>query len=498
MAGSRTTIEEVREEPKGGTGLPSREEEFASWYEEVVRSAGLAGEAPVRGGLVLGPYGFRIWELIREAVDDLLRRTGHRNVAFPLLVPGSDLDREPEDGGGPARGRAALVTRAGGEDLTEPVAVRPPGGAGVWPVAGRWIDSHRDLPLLLNEWARVVSWESAPRPLVVTRESLRQVGHTAHASAEEAEAQARRMIGEYRKLMDRWMALAVVTGEAPPAHRGPGADRSWLCEILAGGGRMLRIGSQRFLGRNAARSFDLRYRTEDGGEELAWNTSGGVSSRLIGALAMAHGDDRGLVLPPRLAPHQVVIVPVGEGDGRRTLLLEVSRRIRRVLSREVRVHVDDRADAGPEERAREWELRGVPLRIEVDPEGVSRQRVDVVRRFGGSGPRTLKEAEALSTVPRILERMQRELAAAARDRRDEATLRRPGSWDAFVDRMEGRGGLVYAGWCGSSECRERAEREAGATVRLLPDPDFRGEPAPETCLACGGDADAEALWARGM
>lgn len=485
-------------EAAGKRALPGRSEDPMAWYDEVVRTAGLADDAPAAGGLVVAPYAFRIWERIREAVDGMLRRTGHRNAAFPLLVPRSDLERESAAGDGTAARRAAFVTRAGDGELEEALAVRPPGAAAVWPVAGRWIGSPGDLPLLLNEWTRTVRWEDPGPPFLRSRESLRQTAHTAHASEEAAEAHARRMIGEYRDLLERRLALPVITGRTPPSRRARGAERSYRCEALVGGGRLLGVAGQHLLGRRLARAFDITYRTAEGDRAPVWNTSGGVSTRLIGALVLAHGDDRGLVLPPRVAPHQVVIVPAEGTEGRRALLLEVAGRIRRVLAREARVHVDDREDPGSEERAAAWELRGVPLRVEVDAEGVSRQRVRVVRRFGGSGPRTLKEAEALSTIPRMLDEMQRELTTGARDRREEATLRRPADREAWVERMDGVGGLVYAGWCGEEECRAEAEPETGRAVRLLADPEFQGEPGSAACLVCGREAETEALWARGV
>ncbi len=478
--------------------LTPQSEDFSAWYNEIVQHAELAAHSPVRGCMVIRPYGYRIWELMQGALDDAFKRTGHQNAYFPLFLPQSALDREAQHVEGFAP-QTAVVTRAGGKELEEPLVVRPTSEAIIWPILADWIQSYRDLPLLLNQWANVVRWELRTRPFLRTTEFLWQEGHTAHATDAEAEEEARRMLGVYRTFMDRWMALAPVTGEKTPDERFAGAFRTYACEALMRDGKALQAGTSHHLGQNFARAFDVRFQTEDGEHDYVWSTSWGVSTRLVGALIMAHGDDEGLVLPPRLAPYQVVIVPIWKSDQERTLVLEVAQRIRGVLSRDARVHVDDRETLNPGAKFYEWERRGVPLRLEVGPKDVSKQQVVLVRRFlveDAPRKRAIDEAEALALVPRLLDDIQRDMLHEAVRRREAASVRGLEDYDAFRERMQGEGGFVYAGWCGGAACADRVKEQTSATIRVIPDPEFRSDPAPERCVACGGDAEAEVLWAK--
>lgn len=479
-------------------GLTPQSEDFSAWYNEVVREAELADHSPVRGCMVIRPYGYRIWELMQQALDERFKRTGHHNAYFPLFLPESALEKEAEHVEGFAP-ETAVVTRGGGKELEEPLVVRPTSEAIIWPIVADWIQSYRDLPVLLNQWANVVRWELRTRPFLRTTEFLWQEGHTAHATAEEAREETRRMLEVYRDFMTEQMAMPVVTGEKTESERFAGAERTYTCEGLMKDNRALQAGTSHYLGQNFARAFDVQYQTEDGEHDYVYNTSWGVSTRLVGALIMTHGDDDGLVLPPEVAPYQAVVVPIWKDEDQRSLVLEVADRVRRVLSGKLRVHVDDRETRNPGAKFYEWERKGVPLRVEVGPRDVSNQQVVVVRRFTPEGKerkRVLGESEAFAVIPRMLDEMQRDLRRAAEERREANSVRGAEDYDEFRERMEGEEGFVYAGWCGSAECEEKAKDDTSATIRALPDEDFRSEEPPEKCLVCGEEAEQEAVWAK--
>ncbi|MFW6193611.1 MAG: proline--tRNA ligase [Gemmatimonadota bacterium] len=479
-------------------GLTPQSRDFAAWYNEVVREAELASHAPVRGCMVIRPYAYRIWELMQEDLDRRFKETGHQNAYFPLFLEESALRREAEHVEGFAP-ETAVVTEGGGTELEERLVVRPTSEAVIWPIAADWIQSYRDLPMLLNQWANVVRWELRTRPFLRTTEFLWQEGHTAHATAEEAREETLRMLGVYRDFMTGKMAMPVLTGPKTASERFAGAEETYTTEALMKDNRALQAGTSHYLGRNFARAFGVRYQTEDGEHDWVHNTSWGVSTRLIGALIMAHGDDDGLVLPPELAPHQVVVVPIWTDDDERSLVLEAAGRVRNVLSGDVRVHVDDRETVSPGAKFYEWERKGVPLRIEIGPREVADQRIVVVRRFtpeDGDRKRTLSESEAFAAVPRILDRFQRDLLRDAERRREENSLRGVEDWDTFRRRLGEVGGFVYGGWCGSEACEQRAKDETSATIRVLPDEEFRTPEAPTSCAVCGEGARAEAVWAR--
>jgi len=478
--------------------LTPQSEDFATWYNEIVQQAELATQAPVRGCIVFRPYGYRIWELMQGALDERFKQTGHENAYFPLFLPQSALEREAEHVEGFAP-ETAVVTRGGGKELEEPLVVRPTSEAVIWPIVADWIQSYRDLPVLLNQWANVVRWELRTRPFLRTTEFLWQEGHTAHATAKEAMEETRRMLRVYRDFMTDWMAMPVLTGEKSAAQRFAGAERTFSCEALMKDNRALQAGTSHYLGQSFARAFDVRFQTEEGAHDYVHNTSWGVSTRLLGGLIMTHGDDDGLVLPPRLAPVQVVVVPIWKDEGQKRLVLEVARRVSHVLAGDLRVHVDERESETPGAKFYEWERKGVPLRIEVGPRDVAKQKVVVVRRFvpdGTERKQSVEESKAFATIPRILEEIQGQMLRAAERRREEHSLRGVTEQGRLCEFMEGEGGFAYAGWCGSAECEERVKEETKATIRVLPDEEFRSEEAPARCVVCGEEAEHEAAWAR--
>ncbi len=495
--------------------LTPRDEDFSAWYNEVVLRAELADYSPVRGSMVIRPYGFGLWENMKSALDDRFKETGHQNAYFPLLIPQSFIAREAQHVEGFAK-EMAIVThtrlKATGEgedrtlapdpdsELEEPLIIRPTSETIIYAMFAKWVQSYRDLPLLINQWANVVRWEMRTRLFLRTAEFLWQEGHTAHATEAEAEEEARRMLEVYRDFMEGWMAMPVLTGVKTPAETFPGADRTYACEALMQDNRALQAGTSHMLGQNFSRQFGLTFQSTEGVEEYAWNTSWGVSTRLVGALVMSHGDDEGLVIPPRLAPIQVVIVPIYRDDDQRALVMEKAERVSNVLrGDQVRVHVDDRESMSPGAKFFEWERKGVPLRMEIGPKDVAKEQVVMVRRTvpeGEDRKEFLDESVALATTRRKLEELQTHMVGAARKRREENTHRGITDYDEFRDAVESRGGFLYTGWCGSDECEAKVKEDTKATIRVIPFEESATGPAPQRCVVCGGEAEKEAVWAR--
>jgi prolyl-tRNA synthetase len=474
--------------------LTPRATDFSAWYNELIVKAELADYSPVRGCMVIRPNGYAIWEQMQRALDGMFKETGHQNAYFPLFIPQSFLSREAEHVEGFAP-ETAVVTHGGGKELEEPLVVRPTSETIIYAMYAKWIQSYRDLPLLINQWANVVRWEMRTRLFLRTTEFLWQEGHTAHATEAEAEEEARRMLGVYRTFMEEWMAMPVVTGRKTDSERFAGALRTYSCEALMQDNKALQAGTSHNLGQNFARAFEVTFQTASGEIDHVWNTSWGVSTRLVGALIMTHGDDKGLVCPPRLAQFQVVIVPIYKNDDERSQVLEAADHARRALhAAGVRVHVDARDGMKPGAKYYEWEGRGVPLRLEIGPRDVAAGSVMLARRTGGK-----KEALARAGLPeRILsemDRMQRELLETARDRREANSIR--GVTKAqFLDFMARDGGFAYGGFCGSGDCEAEIKDQTKATVRVLPDEEFRSNPAPTTCMWCGRPSASEAVWAK--
>ena len=480
-------------------GLTPQGDDFSAWYNEVVRAAELASHSPVRGCMVIRPYGYRIWELIQAGLDGMFKATGHENAYFPLFLPKSALDREADhvEGFSP---ETAVVTHAGGRELDEPLIVRPTSEAVIWPILADWIQSYRDLPVLLNQWANVVRWELRTRPFLRTTEFLWQEGHTAHATEAEAEEEARRMLRVYRTFMDEAMGLGVVTGEKTEDERFAGALRTYATEALMKDGKALQAGTSHHLGQNFARAFDVQFQTENGEHDFVWSTSWGVSTRLIGGLIMTHGDDQGLVLPPRLAPHQVVIVPIWKTDDERESVLGAAGGLEAALEAAgVRVRLDSRDTLNPGAKFYEWERKGVPLRLELGPRDLESGTVMVARRFVADGAErksSLPLSSVASAAPGLLDEIQRQMLEASERRREASSRRGFGSYGDFRAWMEESPGLGYAGWCGSTACTERAKDDVKVTIRVIPDEEFRSDAAPANCVVCGEAAGHEVVWAK--
>ncbi|HEU4699865.1 MAG TPA: proline--tRNA ligase [Gemmatimonadales bacterium] len=476
--------------------LTTRAADFSAWYNEVIMRAELADYSPVRGCMVIRPNGYAIWEQMQRALDGMFKETGHQNAYFPLFIPQSFLSREAEHVEGFAP-ETAVVTHGGGKELEEPLVVRPTSETIIYSMYAKWIQSYRDLPLLLNQWANVVRWEMRTRLFLRTTEFLWQEGHTAHATEAEAEVETLQMLGVYRRFMEEWMAMPVLTGRKTKSEQFAGALRTYSCEALMQDGRALQAGTSHNLGQNFAKAFEVTFQTAEGGLDYVWNTSWGVSTRLVGGLIMTHSDDNGLICPPRLAQWQVVIVPIWKTDEEKAQVVEVGRRLRQELhAAGLRVHLDDREGMKPGAKYYEWEARGVPFRLEVGPRDVAQQSVMVAKRTGGK-KEPLPMAGLAAELQTRMDRMQIELLEAARARVEASTIRNA-TKEQFLEAMAGPGGggFVYAGFCGGEQCEAEIKEQTKATIRVLPDPEFRSPQAPTACMWCGGPATAEAVWAK--
>ncbi|HZF68033.1 MAG TPA: proline--tRNA ligase, partial [Gemmatirosa sp.] len=482
--------------------LTTRAQDFSAWYNELVLRAELADYSPVRGCMVIRPNGYGIWERMQRALDDRFKETGHVNAYFPLFIPESFLSKEAEHVEGFAP-ETAVVTHGGGKKLEEPLVVRPTSETIIYSMFAKWVQSYRDLPLLYNQWANVVRWEMRTRLFLRTMEFLWQEGHTAHVTHDEAEEETRRMLGVYRDFMEGMMAMPVVTGQKTESEKFAGALRTYSCEALMQDGKALQAGTSHNLGQNFAKAFDLAFQSEAGSREFAWNTSWGVSTRLVGGLVMTHSDDHGLVVPPLLAPVELVIVPIFRSDEERATVLEAARRIqaslgaweRRAPAR-LRVQLDEREGMKPGAKYYHWETRGVPLRLELGPRDVAANQAVLVRRDTRA-----KQTVSLDTlgedVNEALVAMQRDLLIAARERLDARSHRNVTSYDEFRQRMESdEGGFVYAGWNGDPAVEARVKEETKATIRCIPDAEFRSADAPQRCLVTGEPAKHEVVWAK--
>jgi prolyl-tRNA synthetase len=482
--------------------LTTRADDFSAWYNELVLRAELADYSPVKGSMVIRPNGYGIWERMQRALDDMFKATGHQNAYFPLFIPQSFLQKEAQHVEGFAP-ETAVVTHGGGKALEEPLVVRPTSETIIYHMFAKWVQSYRDLPILMNQWANVVRWEMRTRLFLRTLEFLWQEGHTAHATHDEAEAETRRMLGVYREFMEGWIAMPVVTGQKTESEKFAGALRTYSCEAMMQDNKALQAGTSHNLGQNFAKAFDLKFQDESGEMAFAWNTSWGVSTRMVGGLIMTHSDDNGLVCPPRLAPVEVVIIPIYKSDEEKARVVEAAYQVRDELTQwagrgatdRLRVIVDAREGIKPGAKYYEHEMRGIPLRLEIGPKDLEKGSVFSARR-DTRAKAALPMAGLPEAVARLLETMQADLLAAATARREANSHRNVTSYAQFKEIMEGPGGFVYAGWNGDPAVEAKVKEETKATIRCIPDPEFRSAQAPTTCLVTGEPARHEVIWAK--
>ena len=464
---------------------------YSDWYTDIVVQAKLADYSPVRGCMVIRPAGYALWERMQAAIDAMFKASGHVNAYFPLLIPQSFIQKEAQHVEGFAP-EMAVVTHGGGEELEEPLVVRPTSETIIWSMYKRWIQSYRDLPLLINQWANVMRWEKRTRPFLRTSEFLWQEGHTAHETEAEAREETLRMLEIYRGFAQDYMALPVLTGSKSESEKFAGAVDTYAIEALMQDGKSLQAGTSHFLGQNFARAFDVQFQTRDSTLEYVWATSWGVSTRLVGALIMAHSDDRGLVVPPRLAQFQVVVVPIMKA-ATRAAVLPVAERIHAALSQQLRATLDRDESNSPGWRFAEWELRGVPVRVELGPRDIQTDQVTLVRRDTGEKT-SCPIAEVTDRVRALLDDIQAELYRRALAFCNDRTLETD-RFDAMREFIEDGGGFVIAPWDGDPETEAKIKAELKATIRVLPF-DRQHEAAGRTSILSGAPARHLAVFAK--
>lgn len=470
-------------------GLTKQSDNFPDWYTEVITKAEMADNAPTRGCMVIRPYGFRLWEIMVAQLDRMFKETGHENAYFPLLIPENFFQKEAEhvEGFSP---ECAVVTHGGGKKLEENLMVRPTSETVICSMFARWVQSYRDLPILINQWANVFRWELRPRLFLRTTEFLWQEGHTAHATPEEAEEETLKMLEVYRVFSEDYMAIPVIPGPKTEAEKFPGALRTYAIEGMMKDGKALQMGTSHNLAQNFSKAFNIDFQTREGTREFVHQTSWGMSTRTVGAIIMAHGDDKGLVMPPRLAPYQVVIVPIAKTDEDRAKITEIVDRILASLT-DIRVYVDDREQYGLGWKFSEWEVKGVPVRIEIGPRDAAAGHAMVVRRDTGD-----KQTMALDMlgegIPSLLETIQRDMFERARTFRETST-QRVDNYETFRQIAEERSGFIEAGWCGSPECEATIKEDTKNTIRCIP---MNRASEAGQCVHCGQPSDGRVVFAQ--
>jgi prolyl-tRNA synthetase len=470
--------------------LTPRDEDYSRWYTEVIQRSELADYAPVRGCMVIRPYGYALWENIREGLDRRFKETGHVNAYFPLFIPMSFLQKEAEhvEGFSP---ELAVVTYGGGKELEEPLVVRPTSETVIGAMYAKWIRSYRDLPVLINQWSNVVRWERRPRLFLRTTEFLWQEGHTAHATREEAEEETIRMLGVYADFAENDAAIPVIQGRKSESEKFAGGVASYSIEAMMGNRWALQAGTSHFLGQNFSRAFDITYLDPNNELQYCWTTSWGVSTRMEGAVIMAHGDDQGLVLPPKVAPIQVVVVPIWRDDTQKSAVMSAVSGIKEALSG-LRVEVDAREEQSPGWKFNEWELKGVPLRIEVGPRDVAKDQVVLARRdiAGREGKSFVPMAGLRQSVVEMLDTIQVSLYDRALAFRESNTVEAT-DYQQLREAVEDK--FVRAYWCGDPGDEARLKEDTSATSRCIP---LDQDTEPGVCAICGRPATEKAIFAR--
>lgn len=499
-----------------GLGITPRAENYSDWYNELVIRAQLAEHSAVRGCMVIKPHGYRMWELMRDALDQMFKETGHENAAFPLFIPKSFFEKEAEHVDGFAK-ECAVVTHhrlkasADGKgleldpeaQLEEPLVIRPTSETIIWHTYAKWIQSYRDLPILINQWANVVRWELRTRLFLRTAEFFWQEGHTAHATYDEAEQEALTILDIYRRFAEEWMAVPVLVGTKSDEEKFAGADHTYCIEALTQDLRAIQAGTSHHLGQNFARAFDVKFQSAEGKEEYVYATSWGVSTRLIGALIMAHSDDRGLVAPPRIAPVQVVIVPIGRENQGRAEVVAAALRLAADITAQgyhglpIRVKVDDREKESPGFKFNEWELKGACVRIELGPRDLEAGQAILARR-DESEKQTLALDAVAAQIPAMLDQMQQALYDRALAFR-QANTHRVDTWQEFeqIFPAEGGAGFVLAHWDGTAETERIIAERTRATIRcILHEPLDPSDAEPGQCVLTGKPSAQRVVFAR--
>ncbi len=467
--------------------IPKKSQDFNQWYTAVIRKAELADYSEVRGSIVVRPYGYALWELVRDHLDRMIKETGHANVYFPLLMPESYLRREAEHVEGFAP-EVAWVTHAGSEKLEERLAIRPTSEAMISMTVREWIRSHRDLPLLLNQWCNVLRWEKRTRLFLRSTEFLWQEGHTFHATDEEAAAEVERMLGVYRRQAEDNLAIPVIAGRKSEAEKFAGARYTDTLEAMMSDGKALQMGTSHHLGQNFTRAFDIQFSDQQNQRQYPHSTSWGSSWRVLGAIVMAHGDDAGLILPPRVAPVQAVVVPIYQSDAEQAQVRAAIDELARTVPGRVRLHVDW-SEERPGFKFNRWEVRGAPLRIELGPRDLARREAVLVRRDDRRKD-AVPLSELAGRLPGALEDMQQRLFRRALDFQQGATVSLS-TLDEMIAHFRRGNGFVRAPWCGQAACEARVRELTTATLRVIP---FESEPG--RCAVCNKPDASVVIWAK--
>ena len=474
--------------------ITPKSEDYSQWYVDVVRKAELADYTTLKGCMVIKPYGYALWENIRDALDRRIKETGHQNAYFPLFVPESLLKKEAAHVEGFAP-EVAWVTHGGNDKLEERLAIRPTSEAIICSIYANWVQSYRDLPILINQWANVVRWEKVTRLFLRTTEFLWQEGHTCHRTQAEAQEETLKMLRVYQEFAETELAMPIIAGQKSENEKFPGAMFTYTIEAMMSDGKALQAGTSHNLGQHFSKMFEIMFEDEDHARKYVWQTSWGVSTRLVGGVIMSHGDENGLILPPRIAPIQVVIVPIIAGDARDAVLAK-ARELGAMLRNSARVHVDDRESYTPGWKFNQWEMKGVSVRLEIGPKDLQREQCVLVRRDTREKifcPLTELEARLADLLPRI----QKDMLETARKFRDENT-RRVVSYQEFADVVENQRGFVFAPWCGNGECELKIKEDTKATVRCMPlsDDNLVIPARGGQCIRCGNPAAHEVYFAR--
>lgn len=472
--------------------LPSRKDDFSEWYNQLVLRAELADYAPVRGCMIVRPYGWALWENITAALDRRFKATGHVNAAFPLLIPRSFIDKEQSHVAGFSP-ELAVVTHGGGVKLEEPLVIRPTSETIIGHAYSKWIQSYRDLPVLINQWNSVVRWELRTKLFLRTLEFFWQEGHTAHATYEEAEAETRQMLDIYADFAINDAAIPVIPGKKSEAERFAGADQTYSIEAMMGDGKALQSGTSHNLGQNFAKAFEIRYLDKKGVLQYCWTTSWGLSTRVVGAMIMVHGDEQGLILPPKLAPHQVVIVPIFKNEEEKSPVMDAARKVGvELVAAGIRIKMDEREGVSPGFKFNDWEMRGVPLRIELGPKDVAKGSVVVARRDkpGKEGKSFVQRQGLAENIVKLLAEVQQALHDRALEFR-KANTHEPKDYGELKQAVEN--GFAFSPWCGGSDCETKIKEETKATMRCIP-LEQSGEPG--LCVYCKRPSKERAIFAR--
>ncbi len=472
--------------------ITPRNKSYSDWYVDIVLQAQLADYSPVKGSMVIRPRGYALWERIQRRLDDMFKETGHTNAYFPLLIPESFLKKEAEHVEGFAP-ELAIVTHGGGEELEEPLVIRPTSETIIWSMYKKWIQSYRDLPLLINQWANVLRWEKRTRLFLRTTEFLWQEGHTAHETEEEARQETLRMLEVYRTFAEEYMAVPVLTGVKTDSEKFAGAINTYAIEAMMQDRKALQAGTSHFLGQNFAKAFEVQFQSRESTLEYVWATSWGASTRLIGALIMVHSDDSGLVVPPRLAPTEVALVPIFRSKNKAEVLPK-AQALYDELRREFRVELDDDENNSPGWKFAEWEMRGVPVRIEMGPRDIENGQVTLARRDTGE-KETVPTDGAAARIRTLLQEIQTNLFERAKAFRDENTIR-PATYEEFTTFFnDGPGGFAVVPWDGDPDTEARVKEETKATIRVLPFGNEE-EASGKKCVVTGRPAKHMAVFAR--